>query len=278
MMQVVAEDERGEQEVEAEHRLQPRGHRAVEHILVRRPRDPEECHRQPRAEHIVEIPERAFECCIMCKREKLCHAYQFPEEEHGDDEEDGTPRAVVQNTVQDRRPPEHRDDERAGEDRMALVRLRGRKERALQHFCMVVCVCRTKPQQEIRRNHVRGGGLLCDRRIARLRQFCGELRREGEGTAREQPLCKGNRPVLRLDDAQACAAPDEAIRLMGKEHIDIARAPAAKDPPHAPMYRVEAQASRRLHAGEPVESCLCIRIHLSCEHQEEDLAFGRVVG
>ena len=71
---------------------------------------------------------------------------------------------------------------------------------------------------------MRSRGWFCDRWIACCGQFCGELRREGEGTAREQPLCKGNCPVPRLDDAQACAAPDEAIRLTPPRILSLEQA------------------------------------------------------
>ena len=172
MMQIVAENEHGEEEVDAEDCLEPRRHCAFKNVLIRCPCDPEQCHRETAAKHIVEIPEEAFECCVVCERENLRHAVELPEQEHGDEEENGAPRSVVEHALSERHPPDNRHNEGEDEDDEPLMRLRRREERALTDLRVVACVCCTQGEEKIGRNCTRGED-ICGGRVACRRKLLG---------------------------------------------------------------------------------------------------------
>ena len=220
MMQIVAENEGCEQEVKAEYSLQPRGHRARAHILIRRPRDPEECNRQPCAEHIVEIPEHTLKCRVMCEREDLHHAVDLPQEQHRREEEDGAACPLMQHTAAYARAPDDGDRQHQREQGKPLVRLCGREGGTLQNLPVIAAVRRAQRAQEIGRQ--RGGGGRQERRIACRREIAGQRLGESDRRARENALGHGERPVCGHDHPEARAAPNETIRLVGKEHIHIA--------------------------------------------------------
>ena len=180
MMQIVAEDEHGDEEIDAEHRPQPRRHRAVEHVLIRAPRDPEERDRQPAAKHIVEIPEYVLQCAAVCEDEDLHRAVQFPEEEHDNEEEDGTPRPTAEHAAADARPPYNRRSKGQNEDGKALVRLARRQQGALHDLRVVACIDPVERVREVGRYRA---DICGDGRVARRREIVGQLRGECEGHA-----------------------------------------------------------------------------------------------
>ena len=117
----------------------------------------------------------------MYGREYLCRAVQLPEDEHGDEEQDGTPRAVVQHAMMNRGAPEDRHDEGADEDDKTSVRLCRRKEGAFLNLRMVACIRCTEPVQEIGRQCAGRYSTGGDGRIARCRQTLGQGIGERDG-------------------------------------------------------------------------------------------------
>ena len=273
MMQIVAENEHGEEEVDAEDCLEPRRHCAFKHVLIRCPCDPEQCHRETAAKHIVEIPEEALECCVVCERENLCHAVELPEQEHGDEEKDGAPRSVVEHALSERHPPDNRHNEGEDEDDEPLMRLRRREEGALTDLRVVACVCCTQGEEKIGRHRTRGED-ICGRRVACSRQCIGQYVGKCERYAREQPLCERERPIRRGDNRETCAAPNEAVCLVVKDHIDVAHISVGEDAPHTAMDGIKAEPSLLLHPCEPMKRRVEIGTHPLGEQQKEDLACG----
>ena len=180
---VVAEDERGEQEVEAEHRLQPRRHPAVDRVLVRAPRDPEECDREPRAEHVEEVPEHALQCTVVYEREDLHHTRQLPEEQHGDEEDNGTARPVMEHTAVNVCAPDDRERQHQHENHKSLVLLCRHEHGPLHDLCVIARVHRAEDVREIRRHCVDRCGGRGERRITCGIQLPWERLRECDGGA-----------------------------------------------------------------------------------------------
>ena len=252
MMQIVAENEHGEEEVDAEDCLEPRRHCAFKHVLIRCPCDPEQCHRETSAKHIVEIPEEAFECRVVCERKNLRHAVELPEQEHGDEKENGATRSVVEYALSERHSPDNRHNEGEDEDDEPLMRLRWREEGALTDLRVVACVCCTQGEEKIGRHRTRGED-ICGRRVACRRQCLGQRIGKCERCAREQPLCERERPIRRGDNRETCAAPNEAVCLVGKEHVDIAHVSVGKDAAQPPMYGIKTEPFLVLHPRESGE-------------------------
>ena len=165
LVEVVAEDECGEQEIESEHRLQPRRHPAVDRVLVCAPRDPEECDREPRTEHVEEIPEHALQCAVVYEREDLRHTRQLPEEQHGDEEDNGAARPVMEHTAVNVRAPDDRERQHQHENHKSLVRLCRHEHRPLHDLCVIARVHRAEDVREIRRHCVDSCGRRGERRI-----------------------------------------------------------------------------------------------------------------
>ena len=120
-MDVVRENEKGENEVEREDALEPRRHLLVEDVFVGRPRDPKESDGQPRAEDIVAVPEEVLERHVEGGREEARHAVELPEEQHGGEQQHGAPRAAVQHALPERAAPKHGDGECQDEQEEAVV-------------------------------------------------------------------------------------------------------------------------------------------------------------
>ena len=143
MMEIVAEDERGEQEIEPKYHFQPRRHAAAAHVLIGGPCNPEKSHREAAAEHVEEIPERALQRHVVHERENLDHAVEFPEEQHRDEQEYRAPSAVVKDPCADACAPENGDDKGEREDSEACMRCIRCENGTVQQRRMIVLVCRT---------------------------------------------------------------------------------------------------------------------------------------
>ena len=147
---------------------------------------------------------------------------QLPEEQHGDEEEDGAPRAVMEDAAVNADTPDDRQDERTDEEGEALVRFVRCEAGEPCDFCVIAFVCHTECAQEIRRDGLaghrrRGGG-----QVACGRQFSGQRVGECDGFSREDALRKGECSALRLDNAQPCTAANQTVCIMGEEYIDVA--------------------------------------------------------
>ena len=206
----------------------------------------------------------------MRERENLCHAVEFPEQEHGDEKENGPPRSVVEHALPERHSPDNRHNEGEDEDDEPLMRLRRREEGALSDLRVVACVCCTQGEEKIGRHRARGED-ICGWGVACLRQLLEQRVGKCERRAREQPLCEREGPIHRGDNREACAAPNETVCLVGKEHIDIVLPPLGKKSANASVQGIQTERSHLLHTRELCKRSIEIGSDALCEREEKDL-------
>ena len=119
----------------------------------------------------------------MYEREDLHRTIQLPEEEHGEEEEDGAARPVVEHAAADARAPYDRRNEGQNKDGKAVVRLARRKQRAIHDLRIVACIDPVERVREIGRQCVGSVGIRGDGRVACRREIVGQLRGESDGCA-----------------------------------------------------------------------------------------------
>ena len=281
VVQIVAENQRGQQEVQPENRAQPARHFFVEHILIRCPGDPEECNREPRAEHIVEVRQKVLQGDIDRDGKEFCNAGQLPEEQHRNQQKDGAPRTVMEDACAQACTPENRDDKDCDENDQALMRFDRREHRMPQNYLPIERVRLGEFLEEcVGIVDLRSSRRRCDR-IARCAQIAPQGIGKGDGLSREQSLGKGERSFLRHTDAQRGAVLNELLRFVRKEHIDI---PAAVLLRQAVLIAASAVADAQpillLQPREQSERLVEVRVcgQSACQRQKENLPIGAGIG